>query len=89
MKFVNRRLEHTSHAIESSRDCQGVSGLLAIQQEWLLDFARDYAEHTRHFAELMSELAEDGSTGLTAVSLSAIEETRARTEPTNGRRTGA
>ncbi|HEY2446293.1 MAG TPA: hypothetical protein VGI20_11200, partial [Rhizomicrobium sp.] len=24
VNFVNRRLEHTSHAIESSRDCQGV-----------------------------------------------------------------
>jgi hypothetical protein len=89
LKFVNRRLEHTSHAIESSRDCHGASGLLAIQQEWMLDFARDYAEHARHFAELMSELAEDGSTSLTAVSLSAIKETRARTEATNGRRTGA
>ena len=84
LKFVNRRLEHTSHAIENSRDCQGVSDLLAIQQEWILDFARDYAGHTRRFAELMGELAEDGSTSLTAVSLSAIKETRARTEATNG-----
>ncbi|HWE06027.1 MAG TPA: hypothetical protein VG274_04915 [Rhizomicrobium sp.] len=89
LKFVNRRLEHTGHAIESSRDCQGVSGLLAIQQEWMLDFARDYAEHTRRFAELMGELVEDGSTSLTAASLSAIKETRARTEAANGRRTGA
>lgn len=66
LRFVNRRLEHAGRAIESSRDCQGVTGLIAVQQEFLMDMARDYAEQTRRFADLVRELAEDGSPGLTA-----------------------
>lgn len=65
LRFVNRRLEHTSHAIESSRDCQGLSGLMAVQQEFLMDLARDYADQTRRFADLVRELAEDGTSGFT------------------------
>jgi hypothetical protein len=64
MHFVNRRLEHTSQAIESSRECDGISDLLAIQQGWMVDFARDYAEQTKRFAELMRDLAEDGASNL-------------------------
>ncbi len=65
LHFVNRRLEQTSHAIESSRECEGVSGLLAVQQEWMLNFARDYAEQTKRFAELMREATESGASNLT------------------------
>lgn len=73
LKFMNRRLEHTSHAIESSRDCEGISGLLAIQQEWMVDFARDYAEQTRRLGELMQELAENGASNLSTVSSDIAE----------------
>jgi len=41
LKFVNRRLEHTSDAHrEQPPIAKRVSDLLAIQQEWILDFAR-------------------------------------------------
>lgn len=76
LRFVNRRLEHTSHAIESSRECHGVSGLMAVHQEWMLDCARDYAEQTKRFAELMRELAEDGTATLSEVSSSVMERGR-------------
>lgn len=65
LKFVNRRLEHTSRALESSRECQGVSGLVAVQQEFLMEMARDYADQTRRFADLVRELTEDGSSSMT------------------------
>jgi len=68
LNLVNRRLEHTSHAIESSRDCQGFSGLLSVQQEWMLDFARDYAEHNKRFVDIMRGAAEDGGSRVTAAS---------------------
>lgn len=68
LRFVNRRLEQASHAIESSRECHGVSGLMAVQQEWMLELARDYAEQTKRFAELMRELAEHGTASLSRVS---------------------
>lgn len=73
LQFVNRRLEHTGHAIESCRDCQGMSGLMAVQQEWMLDFARDYAEQTKRFTEMMRELAEDGAATLSQVSSDVME----------------
>lgn len=64
LHFVNRRLEQTTHAIESSKDCDGISDLLAVQQEWMVNFTRDYAEQTKRFAELMRDLAEDGTANL-------------------------
>ncbi|HTT82045.1 MAG TPA: hypothetical protein VMF67_01040 [Rhizomicrobium sp.] len=64
LHFVNRRLEQTSHAIESSRDCDGISDLLAIQQEWMINVARDYADQTRRFAELMRDMTENGTSNL-------------------------
>jgi hypothetical protein len=73
-RFVNRRLEHMGRAIEHSRECQGVTGLMAVQQEYLMDLAWDYAEQTRRFADLVRELAEDGSAQLS-------ESANAMTEP--------
>ncbi|MGH6876273.1 MAG: hypothetical protein ACREHV_02720 [Rhizomicrobium sp.] len=88
LHFVNRRLEHTSHAIESSRDCEGISGLLAIQQEWMVEFARDYAQQTKRFAELMRDLAEDGTSNFTNVSSEIVERGRSEAED-EGRRAAA
>ena len=76
LRFVNRRLEHTSRVIENSRDCQGVTGVMAVQQEWLMDIARDYADQTKRFAELMRELAEDGTAGLTEATADIAERAR-------------
>lgn len=76
LRFVNRRLEHTSRAIEGSRECQGVSGLMAVQQEFLMDLARDYADQTRRFADLVRELAEDGTSGATEAATAMSEPTR-------------
>jgi hypothetical protein len=64
LEFVNRRLEQTSHAIESSRECDGIPGLFAVQQEWMIGLARDYAEQTKRFAEKMRDLAEDGTSNV-------------------------
>lgn len=73
VRFVNRRIEHASQTIEASRDCHGISGLMAVQQEWMLGFARDYADQTRRFAELMGEIVEDGSETLSDVSSEVME----------------
>jgi hypothetical protein len=61
LRFFNRRLEHTSHIIENSRDFHGVGGLMQLQQEWLLDCARDYSEQATRFAQLVRELAADST----------------------------
>jgi hypothetical protein len=86
LNFVNRRLERTTHAIEHSRECHGVSGLMAVQQEWMLDFARDYAEQTKRFTELMRQLAEEGSTTMSEASGALMRENPANRHHESERR---
>ena len=74
--LVNRRLEHAGRAIEGSRDCQGVMGLVAVQQEFLMDMARDYAVQTRRFADLVLELAADGTAGISKAADAVTEPVR-------------
>ena len=76
VEFVNRRLEQTSQAIESSRDCNGLPGLFAVQQEWVINFARDYAEQTKRFAERMRDLADDGTSNLSRAASEVAEHGR-------------
>jgi hypothetical protein len=76
LEFVNRRLEQTNHAFESTRGCDGISDLLAVQQEWIVNFARDYAEQTKRFAELMRDVAENGTTNLSHASSEVAERGR-------------
>jgi hypothetical protein len=77
LRFVNRRLECTSRAIEHSRDCRGVTGLMTVQQEYLMDLARDYAEQTRRLTDLLRELAEDGTAQFSEVAHAVTEPARA------------
>jgi polysaccharide deacetylase 2 family uncharacterized protein YibQ len=60
LRFVNLRFEHTTRAIERSRDLQGLSGLITLQQDWLMDAARDFAEFNKRFGEVLHEVAEHG-----------------------------
>ena len=73
LRFFNRRLEHTSHMMENSRDFQGVSGLMQLHQEWMLDLARDCSEQATRFAQLMRDLAVDSTERLTEVSSEVLE----------------
>jgi len=69
LRFVNTRFEHTSRALEKSRDYQGFSGLITLQQDLFLDFARDYAEFNKRFGELLQEMADhniENGIGMTA-----------------------
>jgi hypothetical protein len=76
LHFMNRRLEQTSHAIESSKECSGIPGLLAVQQEWMVNFARDYAEQTKRFAEAMRDLAGDETSNLSQAATDVAERGR-------------
>lgn len=61
LRFMNTRLEHTSRAFERSRDCQGISALITLQHDWLLDVARDYAELNKRFSDVLHVAAEHGA----------------------------
>jgi hypothetical protein len=67
LRFVNLRLEHTSKAIQSTRECHGLTGLLSVQHDWLVDIARDYAEESRRFGDVMRDIAQEGTNGLADV----------------------
>ncbi|HTW36092.1 MAG TPA: hypothetical protein VMD53_15845 [Rhizomicrobium sp.] len=58
LRFMNTRLEHTSRAVEKSRECQGISQLIMLQHDWLMDIARDYAELNKRFGEVLHEMTE-------------------------------
>src|SRR3974390_1912761 len=60
MRFVNMRFEHTTRAIEPSRNLQGLSGLISLQQDLFMDAARDFAEFNKRFGEALHEVAEHG-----------------------------
>lgn len=80
LEFVNRRLEQTSHAIESSRDCEGISDLMSIQQEWMVNFARDYADQTKRFADLVRDFAENGTSNVSHATSEVAERGRSAVE---------
>lgn len=58
LRFINKRLERTSRTLENLRDCQGLSGLIATEQQWIVDTARDYFENAERFSGIFRELAE-------------------------------
>src|SRR5215469_30362 len=60
LRFINRRLEHNARALQTLRDVQGVSGLFAAEQDWLVDAARDYVETGEKLRGRLFELATSG-----------------------------
>lgn len=63
LEFMNTRLEHAGRAIERSRDWQGMSEMLVLQHEWMMDFARDYAELTKRVTEMLHDLPKAATNG--------------------------
>lgn len=61
LRFVNLRLERTSKAIRDSRECHGLTGLIGVQHEWLVDAARDYVEESRRFGDVIREIAAESA----------------------------
>ena len=64
LRFMNLRLEHTTKAIEESRECSGLPSLLAVQRGWFTSFAHDYFEQSRRFADVLREIAERSTSAL-------------------------
>ena len=58
VRFMNTRLEHTTRTFEKSRECQGLTQLMSLQHDWLMDIAKDYAELNKRFGEVFHEMTE-------------------------------
>jgi flagellar hook-associated protein FlgK len=77
LRFINRRLERNARTLENLRNSQGLSGLIAAEQDWLVCAARDYAEGTEKFGGLLLELAANGARNV-------VEETRTAADTFRG-----
>lgn len=80
LRFINRRLERNAKTLESLRDSQGLSGLFAAEQDWLVSAARDYVEGTEKFGGILLELAANGARDVAAEGRSAAESFRIATQ---------
>src|SRR5258708_7206925 len=61
LRFINRRLERNVKALESLRDSQGLSGIIAAEQDWLVCTARGSVEGPENFGGMLLELATNGA----------------------------
>ena len=50
-RFFNLRMDRTSQALEKLQSCQGLTGLIGVQQEWLRDLMQDYADLSQRNAQ--------------------------------------
>jgi hypothetical protein len=50
LRFVNLRLERNGQALDKLQNCQGLPGLISVQQEWLRDLVQDYISHNMRLA---------------------------------------
>lgn len=50
VRFLNLRLERNGSALDKLQHCQGLPGLLGVQQEWLRDFVQDYMSQSMRLA---------------------------------------
>ena len=71
LRFVNLRLERNGAALDRLQNCQGIPGLIGVQQEWLRDLLQDYTGQsmrwvgslrglTRNVMEKATQNAADG-----------------------------
>lgn len=50
LRFMNLRLERNGSALYKLQHCQGLPGLLGVQQEWLRDLVQDYMSQNMRLA---------------------------------------
>jgi hypothetical protein len=59
LRFMNLRLERNGSALDKLQNCQGLPGLLGVQQEWLRDFVQDYMSQNMRLAGAFRGVAQN------------------------------
>lgn len=59
LRFVNLRLERNGQALDKLQSCQGLPGLIGVQQEWLRDLVQDYISHNMRMAGALRGLTQN------------------------------
>lgn len=69
LRFANLRLERNGAALDKLQHCQGVPGLLGVQQEWLRELMEDYIGQNMRLAGTLRGLTQNAmATAAEAVS---------------------
>jgi hypothetical protein len=76
-RFASKRLEHTEQAVEQFHACQGISGLLHAQHEWLRAIMQDYTDQSLRYAELFRTLGMNAQSHARAVAEDIGEKAKA------------
>jgi hypothetical protein len=64
LHFVRERLDHSSEAIAKCSECKDIPALLAVQQKWFADMARDYYEESMRMGDVMRKIFAAGFTAI-------------------------
>jgi len=59
LRFVNLRLERNGAALDRLQNCQGIPGLIGVQQEWLRDLLQDYTGQSMRVIAAMRGLTKN------------------------------
>ena len=59
LRFVNLRLERNGQALDKLQNCQGIPGLIGVQQEWLRDLVQDYIGQNMRMAGALRGLTQN------------------------------
>jgi hypothetical protein len=73
LRFTNRRLERNGEAMEKMQNCQGLPGLIGVQQEWLRDFVEDYLAQQMRLAGALRGIAHNVVASATETASESIE----------------
>lgn len=73
LRFVNLRLERNGAALDKLQGCQGLSGLIGVQQQWLRDFIEDYAAQNLRVAGALRGLAHNVMASATEIASDGLD----------------
>jgi ElaB/YqjD/DUF883 family membrane-anchored ribosome-binding protein len=59
LRFVSLRLERNGAVLDRLQTCQGIPGLIGVQQEWLRDLLQDYTSQTMRLMGAMRGLTKN------------------------------
>lgn len=76
LRFANLRLERNGAALEKMQSCQGLPGLIGVQQEWLRSFVEDYFGQQVRLAGAFRGLSQEAMTNAAETASETIDRVR-------------
>jgi hypothetical protein len=61
VEFMNRRIERNAHAMEEGRNCRSMMDLVAMQQKWAAEFAKDCFDESLRLSGVMQKWMQEAN----------------------------